>query len=71
LPTIEIKHLIQSFHAVLLKGYFLAQWKVAETVLILKPGKTNKLTSYLPTNLLPTISKGFEKPFFKKAPPNV
>jgi hypothetical protein len=27
----------------------------------LKPGKSNELTSYLPTSLLPTASKGFEK----------
>jgi hypothetical protein len=42
-----------------------AQWKVAEMILILKPGKSNELTSYLPTSLLPTASKGP----LKKAPP--
>jgi hypothetical protein len=41
------------------------QWKVAEIIFILKPGKSNKLTSYLPTSLLPTASKGP----LKKAPP--
>jgi hypothetical protein len=35
-----------------------AQWKVAEIILILKPRKSNKWTSYLPTSLLPTVSKG-------------
>jgi hypothetical protein len=29
-----------------------AQWKVTEIILILKPGKSNKLTPYLPTSLL-------------------
>jgi hypothetical protein len=39
LPTIGIKYLTQLFNAVLLKGYFLAEWKVAQIILILKPGK--------------------------------
>jgi hypothetical protein len=43
-----------------------AQWKVAEIILILKPGKSSELTSYLPTSLLLTVSKGP----LKKAPPN-
>jgi hypothetical protein len=34
------------------------QWKVAQVILILKPGKLpNELTSYTPLNLLPTVSK--------------
>jgi hypothetical protein len=48
----------------------LAQWKVAE-ILILKPGKSNELTSYLPTSLLPTASKGFEKLLSKRLHPMV
>jgi hypothetical protein len=38
----------------------------AEIILILKPGKSNELTSYLPTSLLTTTSK---VPL-KKATPN-
>jgi hypothetical protein len=38
-----------------------AQWEVAEIILILNPGTSNELASYLPTSLLPTASKGFEK----------
>jgi hypothetical protein len=45
----------------LLKGYFPAQWKVVQIILILKPGKPNQLTSYWPISLLPTVSKVFEK----------
>jgi hypothetical protein len=46
LPTIGIKYLAQLFNAVLLKGYFPAQWKVVQIILILKPGKPpNELTS--------------------------
>jgi hypothetical protein len=47
LLTIGIKYLTQLFNAVLLKGYFPAQWKAAQIILILKPGKPpNELTSY-------------------------
>jgi hypothetical protein len=43
LPIIVIK----LFNAVLLKGHFPAQWKVAQITLILKPGKPpNELISY-------------------------
>jgi hypothetical protein len=34
------------------------QWKSAEIILVLTPEKSNELTSYLPTSLLPTASKG-------------
>jgi hypothetical protein len=48
LPIIGIKYLIQLFNAVLLKGYFPAQWKVAQ-ILILNSGKPlTELTSYRP-----------------------
>jgi hypothetical protein len=40
---IGVKYLTQLFNAVLLKRYFLAQWKVTEIILILKQG--NLLTS--------------------------
>jgi hypothetical protein len=48
-----------------------AQWKVAEIILILKLGKSNELTSYLPTSLLPTAVKGFEKLLLKRLHPMV
>jgi hypothetical protein len=53
------QYLTQLFNAVLLKGYFPAQWKVAQIILIPKPGNspTQELTSYRPTSLLPIISK--------------
>jgi hypothetical protein len=54
-------------NAVLLKGYFPAQWKVAQIILILKPGKPpNELTSYQPISLLPTVSKVLEKLLLKR-----
>jgi hypothetical protein len=58
LSMIGIKYLAELFNAVLLKGYVPAQWKVAQVILILKPGKSpNELTSYQPISLLPIVSK--------------
>jgi hypothetical protein len=46
LPIIGIKYLTNLFNAVLLKGYFRTQWKVAQINLISKPGKPpNELTT--------------------------
>jgi hypothetical protein len=57
LHIIGMKHLIQLFSAVVLNGYFQAQWKVAQVILIFKPGKlSNKLASYRSINLLPIVS---------------
>jgi hypothetical protein len=72
LPIIGIKYLTQIFNAVLLKGYFPAQWKVAQVILILKPGKpANELTSYRPISLLPNVSKVFEKLLLKTLLPMI
>jgi hypothetical protein len=58
LPIIGIKYLTQLFIAVLLKGYFLAQWKVAQVILILRPGTPpNEPRSYWPISLLLIVSK--------------
>jgi hypothetical protein len=46
-----------------------AQWKII--ILILKPGKSNELTSYLSTSLLPIASNGFEKLLLKRLLPVV
>jgi hypothetical protein len=72
LPTIGIKYLTKLFNAVLLKGYFRAQWKVTQIILILKPGKPrSELTSYRPISLLPIVSKVFEKILLKRLLPVV
>jgi hypothetical protein len=56
----------------MLKGYFPAQWKVSQIILIPKPGKPpNELTSYRSTSLLPIISKVFEKLLLKRLLPMV
>jgi hypothetical protein len=68
LPTIGIKYLTPIFNAVFLKGYFLAQWKVAQIIPILRPGKPpNELTSYLLISLLSIVSKVFEKLLLKSS----
>jgi hypothetical protein len=62
LPRIGIKFLTQLFNAALILGYFPTQWKVAQIILLLKPGKPpHQLTSYRPISLLPVVSKFFEK----------
>jgi hypothetical protein len=69
LPIIGIKYLTQLFSAVLIKGYFPAQWKVTQIILILTPGKPNKVTSYWPISLLPIAYKVFEKLLLKRLLP--
>jgi hypothetical protein len=72
LPIIGIKYLTQLFNAVLLKGHFLAQWKVTQIILMLTPGKpSNELTSYRPVSLLPIASNVFEKLLLKRLLPVV
>jgi hypothetical protein len=55
LPTFCIQYLTQLFNATLLHGYFPAQWKVTQIILIPKP-----------ISLLPTASKVFEKFLLKR-----
>lgn len=55
------------FNAILRIGYFPDEWKIAEIILIPKPGKKPELVqSYRPISLLPIISKVFEKLFLKR-----
>jgi hypothetical protein len=62
LPPVGIQFLTQLFNAALILGYFPAQWKVTQIILLLKPGKPpHELTSYRPISLLLEISKAFEK----------
>jgi hypothetical protein len=62
LPTVGIKYLTQLFNAILLLNSFPSQWKVAQIIPILKPGKPpHALTFYWPISLLPIVSKVLEK----------
>jgi hypothetical protein len=60
LPITGIKYLTQLFNTVLLKRYFSVQWKVAQIILILNPGRLPTELSYWPISLLPTLSTVFE-----------
>jgi hypothetical protein len=72
LPIIGMKYLPQLFNANLLKEYFPAQWKVAQIILILKPGTSpNELASFRPISLLPMASKVFENLLLKRLLPIV
>lgn len=62
LPEKGIRYITQIFNAVLRTGYFPDQWKVAQVILIPKPGKPPEdPKSYRPISLLPVLSKVFEK----------
>jgi hypothetical protein len=46
------------------------QWKVAQIIMTLKPGKpADKVSSYRPISLLPIMSKVFEKGLLKDCTP--
>jgi hypothetical protein len=50
------------FNSALFLGYFPDQWKVAQIIFLLKPGKPpHELQSYRLISLLPVVSKVFEK----------
>jgi hypothetical protein len=62
LPTLGFQYPTQLFNAVLLHGYFPAQWEVAQMTLIPKSGKSpHSPSSYRPISLLPIASKVSEK----------
>lgn len=57
-------------NAILRLGYFPSQWKVAQIILIPKPGKPpNEAASYRPISLLPILSKVMEKLLLKRLRP--
>lgn len=67
LPANGFKFLTQVFNSILRTSHFPAQWKVAQIIMILKPGKVPEdVKSYRPISLLPLTSKVFEKLFYKK-----
>ena len=67
LPHKAVSKLATIFNAVIRLKYFPNMWKVAEIIMILKPGKNpNEASSYRPISLLPIIRKLFEKLFSKK-----
>jgi hypothetical protein len=66
----RMKKLTILFNAILRTGIFPDQWKVAQIILIPKPGKNlEDITSYQPISLLPITSKLFKKILLQKLKP--
>lgn len=62
LPKKGVQYLTQIFNAILRTGYYPLLWKVAQIILIPKPGKpVEEVKSYRPISLLSVMSKVFEK----------
>lgn len=67
LPDKAVRIMTFIFNACLRVQYFPAQWKVAQIILLLKPGKNpEEVASYRPISLLPIMSKIFEKLLLNK-----
>ena len=70
LPRRGIVKLTHLINAAFRLHYVPMQWKVAEVIMIPKPGKPpNDKTSYRPISLLPMISKIFEKLLLRRLRP--
>jgi hypothetical protein len=70
MPRKGIAHLTTICNTIIRMGYFPVQWKVAQTVMILKPGKPlEEASSYRLISLLPIMSKIFEKAVLKRLCP--
>lgn len=67
LPRKTLVKLTQIINASIKLRYVPQLWKLAEVIMILKPGKPpEELTSYRPISLLPVLSKLFEKVLHKR-----
>lgn len=67
LPDKALRLLTIIYNAILRLNYYPTQWKVAQIILLPKPGKnTEEVTSYRPISLLPVLSKVFEKLLVKR-----
>jgi hypothetical protein len=70
MPRIGIGHLTTIRNSIIRTGYFQVQWKVAQIIMIPKPGKLlEQASSYRPISLLPTMRKIFEKAMLKRLRP--
>lgn len=70
LPHEGLKMITMLFNAIIRLGYFPTQWKVAQIILVPKPGKPAEIiTSYRPISLLPIVSKIFERLLLKRLQP--
>lgn len=70
LPFNCLNRISQIFNACFRFQYVPSLWKVAEVIMIQKPGKPEtEVTSYRPISLLPILSKLFEIVFLKRLKP--
>lgn len=70
LPEEAIIYLTQLYNAIIKRGFVPQQWKVAQVIMILKPGKrAEDVLSYRPISLLPIPSKVLEILFLKRLMP--
>jgi hypothetical protein len=70
LPQKGVLLLTFIFNAVLRLEYFPSQWKIAQIIVIPKPGKPlHEASSYRPISLLSIVSKVFEKLLLKRLQP--
>jgi hypothetical protein len=71
LPRSVLKFIAKIFNSSLALSYFPAQWKVAKTIMVPKPGKdhTSPL-NYRPISLLNSLGKVFEKIILKRLTSN-
>lgn len=70
LPQKAINFVTYLFNAAIRLKYFPQSWKVAQIIMIPKPGKPeNEIASYRPISLLPIISKLFERLILKRLIP--
>ncbi|VVC42957.1 Reverse transcriptase domain, partial [Cinara cedri] len=70
LPKKAIIHLTHIYNAILRMEYIPEQWKRAQVIMLLKPGKPPEdVTSYRPISLLPSLSKLLEKLLLKRLKP--
>lgn len=70
LPRKGVVYLTQIYNAILRIGHFPMVWKVAQIILILKPGKpAEEVKSYRPISLLPAMSKVLEKLILSRIEP--
>ena len=69
-PEKVLRKLVQIINAVFRLKYLPRQWKVAEVIMIPKPGKlANDRKSYRPISLVPVISKLFERLLLNRLKP--
>lgn len=72
LPDPGIRCITYIFNAVLRLNTFPAQWKIAQIILIPKPGKPpHDVSSYRPISLLPILSKVFERLLLHRIQPTL